>query len=57
MDFLFSKFVDVDGYFKSIFLKIGLTLKDLHNTTCMIQLVWLYKIVSLYKFDVQIFVW
>ena len=34
--------------------KAGLTLNDLYDTTCMIHLVWLCKIASSYKLDVQI---
>ena len=37
--------------------KAGLTLNDLYDTTCMIQLVWLCKIANSYKLNVQIFVW
>ena len=37
--------------------KAALTLNDLYDTTCMIQLVWLCKIVNSYKLDVQIFAW
>ena len=39
------------------FTKAALTLNDLYDTTCMIQLVWMYKIANLYKLDVQILVW
>ena len=37
--------------------KAALTLNDLYDTTCMIQLVWLCKIANSYELDVQIFVW
>ena len=37
--------------------KASHTLNNLHETTCMIQLVWLCKIANSYKLDVQIFVW
>ena len=37
--------------------KAGLTLNNLYDTTCMIQLVWMCQIASSYKPDVQIFVW
>ena len=35
----------------------ALTLNNLYDTICMIQLVWLCKIVNSYKLDVKIFVW
>ena len=35
----------------------ALTLNDLYDTTCMIQLVWLCKITNSYKLDAQILVW
>ena len=38
------------------FPTVALTLNDLYDTTCIIQLVWLCKIVNSYKFDAQIFV-
>ena len=36
--------------------KAAYTLNGLHDTTCMIQLVWLCKIANSYKLDAQIFV-
>ena len=46
----------ISSRFRSI-SKAALTLNDLYDTTCMIQLVWLCKIANSYKVDVQIFVW
>ena len=37
--------------------KAALTLDDLYDTTCTIQLVWQGKIANSYKRDIQIFVW
>ena len=45
----------ISSRFRSI-SKAALTLNDLYDTTCMIQLVWLCKIANSYKVDVQIFV-
>ena len=50
---IFKRKKTTEKPWQNILHNAGLTLNDLYDTTCMIQLVKLYKIVNSYKFDVE----